>query len=122
MSRQTAAIRVSALVDLLAGAGRRRGVDDDGTVAAARAGREHFAASRLIGADAFKVFADGAVATWFQGKRTFRRGLQRPASSEGVKHLLNVLVLLQLVDQRQHLGRLVLGQLGRHGADVFVFG
>ena len=41
-------------------------------------------------------------------------------SYQGVEDSLNVLVLLELVDQGQDLGRLLFGQLRRHGADVFV--
>src|SRR2546429_7670306 len=49
---------------------------------------------------------------------------RRPAgrSGESVKPLLNVLVLLQTVDPREDLGRLLLRQLARHGADVFMLG
>src|SRR5881398_789781 len=53
-----------------------------------------------------------------------RARVRRPAgrSGEGVKHLLNVLVLLQTVDHREDLGRLLLRQLARHGADVLMLG
>src|SRR5438477_12202591 len=53
-----------------------------------------------------------------------RARARRPAgrSGESVKHLLNVLVLLQTVDHREDLGRLLLRQLARHGADVFMLG
>src|SRR5215472_5466436 len=44
----------------------------------------------------------------------------RAASGEGVEDLLHVVILLETVDQREYLGRLVLGQLGRYGADVLV--
>ena len=37
-------------------------------------------------------------------------------------HLLHVLVLFELVDQFEHFGRLLLGQLDRSLADVLVFG
>src|ERR1700730_6679654 len=43
-------------------------------------------------------------------------------SGERVKHVLNVVILLQPVDHGENLGRLVLRQLGRHAAEVLVFG
>src|SRR5215831_14496784 len=46
----------------------------------------------------------------------------RAASGEGVEDLLHVVILLETIDQREHLRRLFLGQLGRHGADVLVLG
>src|SRR3569833_667241 len=42
-------------------------------------------------------------------------------SRESVKDFLDVLVLLEFVDEGQHFRGLLLGQLGRNGADVFVF-
>ena len=44
------------------------------------------------------------------------------ASGEGVKHLLHVVVLLELVDKSEHFCGLLFRKLGRHGADVFVLG
>src|SRR6202044_1536021 len=41
---------------------------------------------------------------------------------EGVEDLLDVIVLFELVDQAQGLGRLVLGQFGGHRADVLMLG
>src|ERR1700681_67029 len=51
-----------------------------------------------------------------------RRGARTACirSSEGVEHLLHVLVLLEAIDHRQDLGGLLLRQLRRHGADVLV--
>src|SRR5262245_57338873 len=46
----------------------------------------------------------------------------RAASGEGVEDLLHVVVLHKTIDQSEHVRRLVLGQLGRHGADVLVLG
>src|SRR3984893_15654304 len=43
-------------------------------------------------------------------------------SGERVKHVLNVVILLQPVDHGENLGRLVLRQLGRHAAQVLVLG
>ena len=47
---------------------------------------------------------------------------ERGWSSERVKYLLHVFVLLELVDKREDFRGLLFGQLGRHGADVFVLG
>ncbi len=43
-----------------------------------------------------------------------------PVSSDRVKHPLNVVVLFEFVDQFQRFGRLILGQMRRRDADVFV--
>jgi hypothetical protein len=43
-------------------------------------------------------------------------------SGEGVKYLLHIIVLFELVDHGQNLRRLFFRQLGRNGADVLVLG
>src|SRR6516165_950996 len=45
-----------------------------------------------------------------------------PGSGEGVEYLLHVMLLLETIDERQHLGRPFSGQLGQNGADVLVLG
>src|SRR6516225_8903407 len=50
------------------------------------------------------------------------RGTVLRASGEGVEDFLHVIVLLETVDQRQHLGGLLLRELRRYRADVFVLG
>ena len=48
------------------------------------------------------------------------RGRQERPSRQCVKHLLHILILLELVDEREHFCCLLFGQLGWHGANVLV--
>src|ERR1700746_3135254 len=47
-------------------------------------------------------------------------GMTWRESREGVEDLLHVIILLESIDEREHLGCLFLGKLRRHGADVLV--
>ena len=48
--------------------------------------------------------------------------MNNPSSGQGMKYLLHIIILFELVDQPEDLGRLGLGKLDRHGADVLMLG
>src|SRR6266550_1775586 len=67
----------------------------------------------------------GSRRYWYTTSSIARAGAPRPAGSRSgqrVKHVLNVIVLLQAIDHGEDLGRLLLRQLTRHGAHVLMFG
>src|SRR6516164_6945687 len=71
------------------------------------------------------IAASSAASPMRAGSRRYGYSLPSMVSAgsgEGVEDLLHIVILLETIDQREHLGRLVLGQLGRHGADVLVLG